>query len=132
MRHASFHIIMNPWLETRVCGYVDTVGEDVPGKLMEIETNYDHYIVRAATSGRVTASHPNSEVKLPRVSVVLRWGTTREGDMLHVPFFLKHDMLHSLFSSSRPTRVSFTRVSFRFDFRTARATHVGLHPTPTQ
>ena len=90
MRHASFHIIMNPWLETRVCGYVDTVGEDVPGKLMEIETNYDHYIVRAATSGRVTASHPNSEVKLPRVSVVLRWGTTREGDMLHVPFFLKH------------------------------------------
>ena len=28
--------------------------------------------------------HPNSEVKLPRVSVVLRWGTTREGDMLHV------------------------------------------------
>ena len=59
-------------------------------KLMEIETNYDHHIVRAATSGRVTASHPNSEVKLPRVSVVLRWATTREGDMLHVPFFLKH------------------------------------------
>jgi hypothetical protein len=42
---------------------------------------------RAATSGRVTASHPNSEVKLPRVSVVLRWGTTREGDMLHVLSF---------------------------------------------
>ena len=36
----------------------------------------------AATSSRVTASHPNSEVKLDRVQVVLRWGTTREGWML--------------------------------------------------
>ena len=59
-------------------------------------------IVRAATSGRVTASHPNSEVKLPRVSVVLRWGTTREGDMLHVPFFLKHPP--SLLPSSKPSQ----------------------------
>jgi hypothetical protein len=48
-----------------------------------------HVQIRAATSGRVTASHPNSEVKLPRVSVVLRWGTTREGDMLHVIFCLE-------------------------------------------
>ena len=50
----------------------------------EIYTNNLQAMIRAATSGRVTASHPNSEVKLPRVSVVLRWGTTREGDMLHV------------------------------------------------
>ena len=50
----------------------------------EINTNNLQGTIRAATSGRVTASHPNSEVKLPRVSVVLRWGTTREGDMLHV------------------------------------------------
>ena len=35
-----------------------------------------------------TASHPNSEVKLGRVQVVLRRGTTREGWMLQVFLFL--------------------------------------------
>jgi hypothetical protein len=38
----------------------------------------------AATSPRVTASHPNSEVKLGRVWVVLPSGTGWEGQMLHV------------------------------------------------
>ena len=42
----------------------------------------------AATSARViTASHPNSEVKLARARVVLRWGTTREGRVLHIFYF---------------------------------------------
>ena len=36
----------------------------------------------AAISTRLTASHPNSEVKLVRAGVVLRWGTTREGPVL--------------------------------------------------
>ena len=40
----------------------------------------------AAISTRLTASHPNSEVKLVRAGVVLRWGTTREGPVLR--FFL--------------------------------------------
>ena len=40
----------------------------------------------AATSPRVTASHPNSEVKLGRVWVVLPSGTGWEGQMLHVLF----------------------------------------------
>ena len=45
----------------------------------------------AATSAWLTASHPNSEVKLVRAGVVLRWGTTREGPVLrfsflHLPF----------------------------------------------
>ena len=39
-------------------------------------------IDRAAISSRLTASHPNSEVKLDRAGVVLRWGTTREGPVL--------------------------------------------------
>ena len=38
----------------------------------------------AATPPRVTASHSNSEVKLGRGRVVLRWGTTREGRLQHV------------------------------------------------
>ena len=38
----------------------------------------------AATQSRVTASHPNSEVKLDLVWVVLWWGTTWEGQMLHL------------------------------------------------
>ena len=38
--------------------------------------------IRAAISSRLTASHPNSEVKLDRAGVVLRWGTTREGPVL--------------------------------------------------
>ena len=38
----------------------------------------------AATSSRVTAYHPNSEVKLDRARVVLWWGTTREGRVLHI------------------------------------------------
>ena len=42
----------------------------------------------AATSPRVTASHSNSEVKLGRDGVVLRWGTTREGPLPHVLRFL--------------------------------------------
>ena len=37
-------------------------------------------------SPRLTASHPNSEVKRGRARAVLRWGTTREGQMLHVFF----------------------------------------------
>ena len=39
-------------------------------------------LVSAAISTRLTASHPNSEVKLVRAGVVLRWGTTREGPVL--------------------------------------------------
>ena len=38
----------------------------------------------AATSSRITASHPNSKVKLDRDQVVLRWGTTREGWLPHL------------------------------------------------
>ena len=40
----------------------------------------------AAISTRLTASHPNSEVKLVRAGVVLRWGTTREGPVLRFLF----------------------------------------------
>ena len=40
----------------------------------------------AAISTRLTASHPNSEVKLVRAGVVLRWGTTREGPVLRFIF----------------------------------------------
>ena len=40
----------------------------------------------STTSSRVTASHPNSEVKLGRVWVVLPSGTGWEGQMLHVLF----------------------------------------------
>ena len=40
----------------------------------------------AAISTRLTASHPNSEVKLVRAGVVLRWGTTREGPVLRFFF----------------------------------------------
>ena len=49
-----------------------------------------HGLVRlpcAAISSRVTASHPNSAVKLDRARVVLRWGTTREGRVLHIFYF---------------------------------------------
>ena len=61
----------------------------------------------AATSPRVT--HPNSEVKLGRVQVVLRWGTTREGWMLQVFFvssvfvciLLSFPFLFIMFSSCR-------------------------------
>ena len=42
---------------------------------------------RAAISSRLTASHPNSEVKLDRAGVVLRWGTTREGPVLLFSFY---------------------------------------------
>ena len=42
--------------------------------------------VSAAISTRLTASHPNSEVKLVRAGVVLRWGTTREGPVLRFFF----------------------------------------------
>jgi hypothetical protein len=45
-----------------------------------------HVLAYAAISSRVTASHPNSEVKLDRARVVLRWGTTREGRVLHILF----------------------------------------------
>ena len=41
----------------------------------------------AAISTRLTASHPNSEVKLVRAGVVLRWGTTREGPVLRFCLF---------------------------------------------
>ena len=44
----------------------------------------------AATSPRVTASHPNSEVKLGRVEVVLSSGRGWEGSMLYVLPFLPH------------------------------------------
>ena len=43
--------------------------------------------VHSATSSRVTASHPNSEVKLLRVWVVLPSGRGREGQMLNVLSF---------------------------------------------
>ena len=38
----------------------------------------------AAISTRVYPSHPNREYKLVRARVVLRWGTTREGRVLHI------------------------------------------------
>ena len=44
------------------------------------------FFVSAAISTRLTASHPNSEVKLVRAGVVLRWGTTREGPVLRFLF----------------------------------------------
>ena len=43
-------------------------------------------LASAAISLRLTASHPNSEVKRGRAEVVLRWGTTREGSVLHFFF----------------------------------------------
>ena len=48
--------------------------------LVEVMVGDD--ISSPAISPRLTASHPNSEVKLGRVGVVLRWGTAREGPML--------------------------------------------------
>ena len=44
----------------------------------------------AAISPWVTASHSNSEVKQGRVSAVPAWGTSWEGDMLHVFALLLH------------------------------------------
>ena len=44
-------------------------------------------LISAAILTRLTASHPNSEVKLVRAGVVLRWGTTREGPVLRFCFF---------------------------------------------
>ena len=58
----------------------------------------------------VTASHPNSEVKLDRVQVILRWGTTREGWMLHMTYVL-FDRIWcrcSLSSFSLPLALSFS------------------------
>ena len=49
--------------------------------------------VSAAISTRLTASHPNSEVKLVRAGVVLRWGTTREGPVLRFCCFALSDTL---------------------------------------
>ena len=49
--------------------------------------------VSAAISTRLTASHPNSEVKLVRAGVVLRWGTTREGPVLRFSFVLRKVLL---------------------------------------
>ena len=43
-------------------------------------------LTSAAISTMLTASHPNSEVKLVRAGVVLRWGTTREGPVLRFFF----------------------------------------------
>ena len=42
------------------------------------------YLSYSATSLRVTASHPNSAVKLSRAQVVVRWGTTSEGWVLNI------------------------------------------------
>ena len=47
-------------------------------------------IAHAAISPWVTASHSNSEVKQGRVSAVPAWGTSWEGDMLHVFALLLH------------------------------------------
>ena len=47
---------------------------------------YNAFRASAAISTRLTASHPNSEVKLVRAGVVLRWGTTREGPVLRFFF----------------------------------------------
>jgi hypothetical protein len=51
-----------------------------------IDTDFPEIFPHAATSPRVTASHPNSEVKLGRAEVVLSWGTRWEGSVLHVVF----------------------------------------------
>eukprot|EP00967_Tisochrysis_lutea_P052235 scaffold64698_cov35-Tisochrysis_lutea.AAC.2 len=52
-----------------------------------IYLNDSKFVVHAAISPWVTASHPNSAVKQGRAQVVLRWGTTREGWVLHVILF---------------------------------------------
>ena len=56
-------------------------------------------LTSAAISPRLTASHPNSEVKRGRVEAVLRWGTTREGSMLYF-FFSSLSPLSPLFCSA--------------------------------
>ena len=53
-----------------------------------VEQKHINNFLSAAISTRLTASHPNSEVKLVRAGVVLRWGTTREGPVLR--FYVFH------------------------------------------
>ena len=60
---------------------VVVLGVVVAAAAVVLDVNKD-----AAISPWLTASHPNSEVKQGRVAVVLRWGTTREGAMLHLLF----------------------------------------------
>ena len=55
-------------------------------------------VTDAAISPWLTASHPNSEVKQGRVAVVLRWGTTREGAMLHLFALFKPDAASFVFA----------------------------------
>ena len=85
-------------------------------------------MIHAAIPSRVTASHPNSKVKLDRDQVVLRWGTTREGWLPHVLFVFSlpsfppiffHIFLYSLrsfFSSSILFRFSMTFLCQSFPF----------------
>ena len=61
-------------------------------------------VVSAAISTRLTASHPNSEVKLVRAGVVLRWGTTREGPVLRFFFRFAEGGFFSFSATSRAFR----------------------------
>ena len=65
--------------------------------------------ISAAISTRLTASHPNSEVKLVRAGVVLRWGTTREGPVLR--FFFRFEDGALLFFSFSANLAGFSTVS---------------------
>ena len=69
----------------------------------------------AAISTRVYPSHPNREYKLVRARVVLRWGTTREGRVLHI-FVLfcgagraggRADLAHPLLQAHRHWQIKY-------------------------
>ena len=52
-----------------------------------LNINYDRQRAHTAIQARITASHPNSEVKLALAGVVLWWGTTWEGPVFCVLLF---------------------------------------------
>ena len=56
--------------------------------VVAINVNCDRCHTHTAIQARITASHPNSEVKLALAGVVLWWGTTWEGPVLCVLFAL--------------------------------------------
>ena len=71
---------------------------------------FSSFILSAATSAWLTASHPNSEVKQVRAGVVLRWGTTREGPVLR--FFCTSFSFSFLVSFLEASRFSLCSPSF--------------------
>ena len=52
-----------------------------------LNINYDRQNAHTAIQARITASHPNSEVKLALAGVVLWWGTTWEDPVFCVLLF---------------------------------------------